>query len=120
MKLMKAKLLFVSLLTIMAVLQSAAMAGELKPGYKKVSGRVVSANPTSIVIKGRAKEPLTLAVTAKTKVIGAKAAKAGDRATVNYRADKNGKTATKIKIMASAEKPASAPEQQAASGQKSN
>jgi hypothetical protein len=110
------KSLLVMLLAI-AFIQTAAMAADSKPKYKKATGQIVSANPTSIVIKGRAKQQLTVAVNTGTEIIGAKAAKAGDTAAVNYRADKNGNTATRIKVITqAAEKPASAP----AAAQKAN
>lgn len=100
--------LLVMLLAV-TFIQTAAMAAESRPKYKKATGQVVSANPSSIVLKGRTKQ-LTAAINAGTEIIGAKAAKAGDTATVNYRADKNGNTATKIKVVAQAsEKPVSAP-----------
>jgi hypothetical protein len=107
---------FVSLVAALALSQAAAMAADSKnaaPKYKKVAGEVVSATPTSIVIKGKGKKgPITLAVTDKTDMIGAKAAKTGDRAQVNYRVDENGNTATKIKVLsvsAKAVSPAEAP-----------
>jgi hypothetical protein len=116
MKKSKMKTLFVSLVIMLAFLQTmAAMAAdsknpaELKPTYKKVTGQVVSANPTSIVIKGRSKGPLTLAVTDRTDMIGAKAAKAGDRAAVNYRVDRNGNTATRIEVLSVSAKSVSPP-----------
>lgn len=83
-------------------------ASNAKPYYKKVSGEVVSLSQNSIVIKTRSKGPLTLAVTKNTDI--AVQPKAGDRATVNYRVDKNGKTATRI-TPAAAGKPAQAPAQ---------
>jgi hypothetical protein len=102
------KALLVVLLS-MAFMVTAAMAAESRPRYKKTTGQVVSATPTSIVIKGRAKQPVTVAINSGTEITGAKAAKAGDTAAVNYRADKNGNTATKIKVVEQA------PEKQAAS-----
>jgi hypothetical protein len=122
MKLLNTKMVLVSLLTILALIQSAAMADEAKPKYKKVSGQIMSATPTGIVIKGaRSKQPLTLTVNAGTEIIGAKSVKAGDKAAVNYRADKNGNTATRIKVTVQAEKPESnAPSHAAANTQKPN
>ncbi|OGW35475.1 MAG: hypothetical protein A2010_12360 [Nitrospirae bacterium GWD2_57_9] len=109
-KMVKVKALFVSLLAIAALLQTAAVAAESKPKYKKATGQVVSANPTSIVIKGRLKQPLTIAVNAGTEIVGARAAKAGDKVAVNYRVDKNGNTATRINVRTQAtEKTAAAP-----------
>lgn len=106
MKIFKIRILLI-LLSIIALMQTAAVAAEPKVKYKKATGQVVSANPTSIVVKGRSKQPVTMAVNAGTEIIGAKAAKAGDKAAVNYRVDKNGNTATRIKVLSSAvEKPA--------------
>lgn len=124
----KMKTLFVLLGIMLALLQGGALAADSgnakpsKPKYKKVTGEVVSASATSIVIKGRTKGPLTLAITAETDMVGAKTAKPGDRAAVNYRVDKNGSTATRITVLAASAKavssqPAPAPE---ASAPKSN
>ena len=82
-------------------------ASNVKPHYKKISGEVISLNQNSIVIKTRSKGPLTMAVTKNTDMAG-QPLKASDRATVNYRVDKNGKTATRISL-ATAGKPAQAP-----------
>jgi Flp pilus assembly protein CpaB len=121
MKAFKMKALLVALLTILALAQTTAMAAESKPKYKKTTGQVVSVNQNEIVIKGRSKQPLTLALNAGTEVIGAKTAKAGDTAAVNYRVDKNGKTATRIKVLPpAAEKPASAPSAASPAVQKTN
>lgn len=77
----------------------AAKATSAKPKYRKVTGKVVSASPTNIVVKGRSKTPVTLAVTEKTRVVDSRTAKAGDKVAVNYRIDESGKTATKIKVL---------------------
>lgn len=109
------KILFVLPVIMLALLQTGAMAADSKnaarqkPKYKKVTGKVVSVSPTSIVIKGRSKNPRTLAITNKTDIIGARAVKAGDKAAVNYRADKNGNTATRIKVLSALAESVSAP-----------
>ena len=103
--------ILVSIVALFLLGQAAALAAETmgaaqpKPKYKKITGEVVSASPASIVIKNKTKDALTLAVTDKTKVIGGKTAKAGDRAVVNYRVDKNGNTATRIEVLAASAKP---------------
>jgi hypothetical protein len=86
------------------VLVQAAVGAETKatsarPQYKKVTGDVVSVSPSAIVVKSKVKGDMTLAVTASTDLVNGKAAKAGDRVRVNYRADKSGKTATRIEVL---------------------
>jgi hypothetical protein len=106
MKMAKIRMAFVLAVAVLALLQTAAMAADSKnaaqPKYKKVTGKVVSASPTSIVIKGRSKDPLTLAITGRTKTSGA--VKAGDKAEVNYRSDESGNTATKITVLSAPDK----------------
>jgi hypothetical protein len=116
MKKFKRETLFISLALMFALTGAAAMAadstdaGRAKAKYKKVTGEVMSVTPNSIVIKGRkAAGPITLAVTQKTAVIGANSVKAGDRAAVNYRVEKNGNTATRINVLSASAAPAAAP-----------
>lgn len=63
--------------------------------YKQVTGEVVSVGQDSIMLKSKSKGTMTLAITKNTDMIG-QPVKAGDKATVNYRADENGNTATRI------------------------
>lgn len=123
MEMIKIKTAIVSVLTMIALMQTAVMAAEPKntapkPKYKKVTGEVVSASPSSIVIKGRSKDPVSLAITDNTDMIGSKSAKVGDRAAVNFKTDKNGNIATRIKVLSASTKSASP--QPAASLPKSN
>lgn len=106
---MKLFKVLMAVLVAIALFQTPAMAAQAKAKYKKTTGQVLSANQTSIVVKGRAKQPLTVAINAGTEIVGAKSVKAGDTAAVNYRSDPNGNTATKISVTAQAsEKPAAA------------
>jgi hypothetical protein len=95
------------LLTQGAFAAEAKNSGAAKPKYKKVTGQVVSVSQDSIVIKSKTKGMLTMAVT-KTTDMADKPAKAGDKATVNYRAEKSGNTATRIAVTAASDKPAPA------------
>ncbi len=86
--------------------QGAVAAGEKKAAkqeakYRQVTGDVVSVNQDSIVIKSRTKGTMTLAVTKTTDMIG-QPAKTGDKATVNYREDKERNVATRITVKAPA------------------
>ncbi len=97
-------LVLAAMLTMTFALQAAEIKAPVepkKPQYKKVTGSVVSVSPTSIVIKSRVKGDMTIAVTPDTDIVNGKAAKQGDRACVNYRVDKTGKTATRIEVLAS-------------------
>lgn len=86
------------LLAVFLLAQGAAAAegtaGKQEPKYKKVSGEVVSIGQDNIVIKSRTKGNMKLAITKTTDMEGQ--VKAGDRATVNYRVDEKGSTATRI------------------------
>lgn len=85
----------------LVVLAQGALAAEGKKAakqeatYRQVTGEVVSIGQDGIVIKSRTKGTMKLAVTKTTDMIGT-AVKAGDKATVNYRADQSGNTATRI------------------------
>jgi hypothetical protein len=74
---------------------AAAAAKEAPAKYKKVTGEVVSIGQDSISIKSRTKGTMKLAITKDTDVVG-QPVKTGDKATVNYRQDKDGNTATRI------------------------
>lgn len=86
-----------------AIDQSDKGSAPVKTRYKKVTGEVVSIDQNSLVIKSKVKGNLSMAVTKNTDMLG-RAAKAGDRAAVNYRIDKNGFTATRIAVPPSAAK----------------
>lgn len=77
-----------------------------KAKYRKVTGEVVSMTASSIVIKSRTKGNVSLAITNKTDLSAAKAIKPGDRARVNYRDDRSGKTATRVEKLDSNKAPA--------------
>lgn len=95
-------LVIATLLIYAAAAQAAETKAEAKrPQYKKVTGSVVSVSPTSIVIKSKVKGDMTIAVTPETDMVNGKAAKPGDKARVNYRVDKTGKTATRIEVLSS-------------------
>ncbi len=102
----KIKLVIVSAIAVFALMQTAganaANPAQPKSKQKQVTGQVVSVSDTSIVVKGKTRGAVTLAVNEKTVFVGNKAAKAGERAAVKYRADKTGNTATKIKVIAEA------------------
>ena len=100
MKISTIKAMFVAVLMVITLAETSAMAAEAKAKYKKTTGQVVSVSENGIVLKGRSKQPVTVAVNGGTEILGAKAAKAGDTVAVNYRVDKNGKTATRIKVIA--------------------
>jgi hypothetical protein len=87
---------------VQAAVGAETKATPAKPQYKKVTGDVVSVSPSAIVVKSKTKGDMTLAVTATTDLVNSKAAKAGDRVRVNYRADKNGKAATRIEVLSAA------------------
>ena len=95
----------IALLAGLLLLVTAAVAAETKSPskaqYKKVTGDVVSVSQTAIVVKSKVKGDMTLALTEKTDMAGAKA-KAGDRVRVNYRQDKKGLTATRIEVLPAA------------------
>lgn len=80
-----------------------------KPQYKRVTGKVVSVSATGIVIRSRVKGDMTIGITKKTNMVHGKAPKQGDRARVNYRIDRSGKTATRIEVLASSPKPQTQP-----------
>ena len=63
--------------------------------YRQVTGEVVSLAPDKIAIKSRTKGTMTLAITRTTDMIG-QPVKEGDKATVHYRVDESGSTATRI------------------------
>lgn len=112
MRMARIRTLFALLAALMLLTQGAFAAeaknsGAAKPKYKKVTGQVVSVSQDSIVIKSKTKGMLTMAVT-KTTDMADKPAKAGDKATVNYRAEKSGNTATRIAVAAASDKPAPA------------
>jgi hypothetical protein len=104
----KIKLVVVSVIAVFALMSTAgateANPAQSKPKHRQVTGQVVSVSDTSIVVKGKTRGAVTLAVNEKTVFVGNKAAKAGERAAVKYRADKTGNTATKIKVIAEAPK----------------
>lgn len=99
MKKIKAAVLFIVALLVLSQAALAAEKTDAKPKYKKVTGNVVSLTKTVIVVKSKAKGDVTLAVTDKTDIVDGKAAKAGDKVTVNYRMDQSGKTATRIEVL---------------------
>lgn len=109
MRMARIRTLFTLLAALMLLTQGAFAAEAKSPGakpkYKKVTGQVVSVSQDSIVIKSKTKGMLTMAVT-KTTDMADKPAKAGDKATVNYRAEKSGNTATRIAVAAASDKPA--------------
>jgi hypothetical protein len=91
------------LLAVMVSTAQGAIAAEKKaapatdkPQYRQVTGDVVSLNASAIVVKSKSKSDVSLMITNKTNMNDAKAMKAGDRARVHYKEDKNSKTATKI------------------------
>ncbi len=96
------KMLFVLLAVVVATAQGAIAAEKKaapaadKPQYRQVTGDVVSLNASAIVVKSKSKGDVTLMITSKTNMNDAKAMKAGDRARVHYKEDKNTRTATKI------------------------
>jgi hypothetical protein len=71
--------------------------------YRQVTGEIVSIGQDSIVIKSRTKGTMTLAITNTTDMIGT-AVKAGDKATVNYRAGHDKNTATRISAKSASDK----------------
>ena len=88
------------LLLVLSLFAQGATAAEKKAAkahgkYKQVTGQVVSISEDSIVVRSRSKGEMTLAITKNTDMIG-QPVKAGDKATVNYRADKDGNIATRI------------------------
>jgi len=112
MRMVRIRMLFALLAALMLLTQGAFAAdaknpGAPKPKYKKVTGQVVSVSQDSIVIKSKTKGMLTMAVTKTTDMVD-KPAKAGDKATVNYRAEKSGNTATRIAVVAASDKHAPA------------
>ena len=104
MSMYKIKLVLVSAIAVFALMQTAgataANPAQPKAKLKQVTGEVVSVSDTAIVVKGKTRGAVTLAVNEKTMFVGNKAAKAGERAAVKYRVDKAGNTATKIQVIA--------------------
>jgi hypothetical protein len=107
MKLSRMKSLFLLLLALSLLAQGAAAAEAKKAKheqtYRQVTGEVVSVGQDKIAIKSRSKGVMTLAVTRDTDMIG-QPVKAGDKATVRYRVDENGSTATRISARAASPK----------------
>jgi Cu/Ag efflux protein CusF len=72
-----------------------AKAAKQEATYRQVTGEVVSMTADKIAIKSRSKGTMTLTITKTTDMIG-QPVKEGDKATVHYRSDGNGNTATRI------------------------
>ena len=88
-------LLACSLFAQGAAAAEGAKAPKQEAAYRQVTGEVGSMASDKIAVKSRTKGTMTLAITKKTDMIG-QPVKEGDKATVHYRVDSNGNTATRI------------------------